>query len=405
MGPELPLSDVKILDLMWVMAGPMATRVLADYGATIVRVESSKRIDTVRTIGPYHDGDPGVENSGLYETINVGKLGIALDLSQEAGREVVRDLVAWADVVTESFSPKAMRNWGLDYDRLRQIKPDLIMLSTCLMGQDGPLAQFAGFGNLAAAISGFYNLTGWADRAPAGPFLAYTDTVAPRFTVATLLAALEYRRRTGQGQYIDQSQSESSLHFLAPALLDYTANGRVQERVGNRDPHLAPHGVYPTRGEECWVAIAVAGEAQWQAFCEVLERPGLGRDERFATLSDRVSSADQLDEVVSAWTREQEAQAVETALQARGVAAYAVPSMYASYEDAQLAHRGHYVALDHPLHGKSYVESSRSHLSRTPARVERAAPTIGQDTRYVLETILGYSPNRIETLTSQGVLE
>ncbi len=404
MAPDLPLSDVKILDLMWVMAGPMTTRVLADYGATIVRVESTQRIDTIRTIGPYHDGDPGIENSGLYESINVGKLGMALDLSKEAGREVVRDLVSWADVVAEAFSPKAMRNWGLDYESLRQLKPDIIMLSTCLMGQDGPLAQFAGFGNLAAAISGFYNLTGWADRAPAGPFLAYTDTVAPRFTAATILAALEYRRRTGEGQYIDQSQAESALHFLAPALLDYTANGRVQERTGNRDRHMAPHGVYPVQGEDCWVAIAVTDEKQWGALCEVLGQHELVLDKRFTTLDKRLDNSDELDDIVSAWTRTHAAQDVETALQARGVAAYAVPTMYEAYEDTQLAHRSHYLELDHPLHGTSFVEGSRSHLSRTPARVERAAPTIGQDTRYVLETILGYSAERINTLESQGIL-
>ncbi len=405
MAHDLPLSDVKILDLMWVMAGPMATRVLADYGATIVRVESTTRIDTVRTIGPYHDGVPGVENSGLYETINVGKLDTALDLSQEAGREVVRDLVRWADVVTEAFSPKAMRNWGLDYESLRQIKPDIIMLTTCLMGQDGPLAQFAGFGNLAVSISGFYNLTGWADRPPAGPFLAYTDTVSPRFTAASLLAALDHRRRTGEGQYIDQSQSEASLHFLAPALLDYTVNGRVQGRMGNRDPHMAPHGVYPVLGEDRWVAIAVADDTQWPAFCEVLQQPELAQDTRFTTAQARLAHQDDLDAIVSAWTRERDGRTVEEVLQARGISACAVPTMYDVYEDPQLAHRSHFVELDHPIHGKTTVEGSRSRLSRTPARVDRAAPTLGQDTQYVLETILGYSAERIDDLVSQEILQ
>ena len=287
MPHDLALADIKILDLMWVMAGPAATRVLAEYGATVVRVESTQRLDAVRTITPFHHGEPGPENSGLYENLNVGKLGLTLDLTQAAGRAVILDLVRWADVVTEAFSPKAMPAWGLDYDSLRQVKPDIIMLSTCLMGQNGPLAHFAGFGNLAAAISGFYNLTGWPDRAPAGPFLAYTDAVAPRFTAAAILAALEYRRRTGQGQYIDQSQSETALHFLAPALLDYTVNHRVQERSGNRDPHMAPHGVYRAAGEDRWVAIAIATETQWQAFCYVLHRPELVHDERFATVQAR----------------------------------------------------------------------------------------------------------------------
>ncbi|HXW83885.1 MAG TPA: CoA transferase, partial [Candidatus Binataceae bacterium] len=214
MAPRLPLEDVRILDFMWVMAGPAATRMLADYGATIVRVESPTRIDTARTLGPAINNTPGPDSSGLFSNCNAGKLGITLDLSNPRSRGVVFDLVRWADVVTESFSPKAMRAWGFDYASLSKVNPDVIMLSTCLMGQTGPLARFAGFGNLAAAISGFHNLTGWPDRPPAGPFGAYTDYVSPRFTAIAILAALEYRRRTGKGQYIDQSQGEASLHFL-----------------------------------------------------------------------------------------------------------------------------------------------------------------------------------------------
>src|SRR5262249_21843115 len=170
------------------------------------------------------------------------------------GRAVVLDLVRWADVVTESFAPGVMRRWGLDYARLGPATPDVIMLSTCLMGQTGPWASFAGYGNLAAAISGFSNLGGWPDRPPAGPFSAYTDYVSPRFIATAILAALEYRRRTGAGQFIDVSQAEASLHFLAAALLDHAANGRRPRRMGNRDPEMVPHGVYPAAGAEPWRA-------------------------------------------------------------------------------------------------------------------------------------------------------
>jgi crotonobetainyl-CoA:carnitine CoA-transferase CaiB-like acyl-CoA transferase len=405
MANNLPLADVKILDLMWAMAGPAAARVLADYGATVVRIESTHHLDTVRTITPFHNGQPGPENSGFFQNMNAGKLGMTLDITNAAGRAVFLDLVRWADVVAESFSPKAMRAWGLDYASLRQVKPDMIMLSTSLMGQSGPLAMFAGFGNLAAAISGFYNLAGWPDRPPAGPFGAYTDTVAPRFAAAAILAALEYRRRTGQGQYIDQSQAESSLHFLGPALLDYTVNRRVQGLVGNRDPHMAPHGVYLAAGEDCWVAIAVGTDAQWQALCSVMQRPELAHDERFATASARLAHQDALDVLIEAWTRDRTVHEMETALQARGVPASAVQSMYDVYRDPQLTHRGHFVELQHPLHGTTTVEGSRGKLLRTPARVERAAPTLGRDNRYVLEAILGYSPERIAELEAQGVLQ
>ena len=313
-------------------------------------------------------------------------------------------MVRWADVVTESFSPNVMRAWGLDYAALRQVKPDIIMVSTCLLGQSGPFAQFAGFGNLAAAISGFFSLTGWSDRPPAGPFGAYTDYVAPRFTAVAILAALEYRRRTGQGQYIDQSQAESALHFLTPALLDYTVHGRSQERVGNADAHLAPHGVYPAAGQDRWLAIAVRTEAQWQALCEVMRRPELGHDSRCATLAARLTHREALDTIVAAWTQAHSAQEAEAMLQARGVPASTVQNSQELYGDPQLTHRGHFVELPDPLHGTTTVEGSRFRLSRTPARVERAGPTLGRDNQYVLETILGYSPERIAALTDAGIL-
>ena len=405
MANDLPLADVKVLDLMWVMAGPTATRVLADYGATVVRVESARRIDTARTMASFYGGRPGPENSSFFQNLNAGKLGITLDLTQEAGRAVALDLVRWADVVTESFSPKAMRAWGLDYESLCRVKPEIIMLSTCLMGQSGPLSMFAGFGSLATALSGFYELTGWPDRPPAGPFGAYTDTMAPRFTAAAILAALDHRRRTGQGQHIDQSQAESALHFLGPALLDYTVNERVQERAGNRDLAMAPHGVYPASGEDRWVAIAVGSDEQWQALCDAMERPELLRDERFATAAARLAHQDELDAIVAEWTQGREAEVAEATLQAQAVPASVVQNSSEIYADPQLAHRGHFVEVEHPMHGTITIEGSRFRLSRTPARFERSAPMLGQDNQYVLETILGYSTERIGELVAEGVLE
>ncbi len=400
-----PLADVKILDLMWVMAGPAATRVLADYGATIVRVESSHRIDTARTLAPLHNAEAGPENSGMFINLNAGKLGATLNPTKEEGRAVILDLVRWADVVTESFSPKAMRAWNLDYESLRAVKPDIIMLSSCLMGQSGPLSEFAGYGNLSAAISGFYEISGWPDRPPAGPYGAYTDAVSPRFSVAAILAALEYRRRTGRGQYIDQSQAEASLHFLGPALLDYTVNGRVQQRVGNRDSRLAPHGVYPAAGDDRWVAISVAADEQWRALCSVMGREELAGDSRFATPGARLAREDELDEMLAEWTKPQDAEEVEATLQSRGVPASVVQNSKELYADPQLLQRGHFVEVPHEIHGTTTVEGSRFKLSRTPARIERSGPTFGRDNQHVLETILGYSPERIAELAAAGVLE
>ena len=405
MTTTLPLADVKILDLMWVMAGPAGTRMLADHGATIVRVDSQRRIDTARTLQPFFKRKPGPDNSALFQNLNAGKYGVSIDLTKEAGREVVRDLVRWADVVTESFSPRAMKGWGLDYASLRKVKPDIIMISSCLMGQTGPWARFAGFGNLAAAISGFFNLVGWPDRPPAGPFSAYTDYVSPRFTAIAILAALEHRRRTGQGQYIDQSQAEASLHFLTPALLDYTANGRIQGGVGNHDLNMAPHGIYPALGEDRWVALAVQTDQQWRTLCSVMNTEHLADDNRFATSEARLQHQDELEDIVSAWTRTQDRFVMEDMLQARGVSAGAVRSLHEQATDPQLLHREHFIPLEHNTLGTVTVEGPRFHLSRTPAEVNSAAPTWGRDNQYVLEKILGYSEERITELIVAEALE
>ena len=403
-GGDLPLSDVKVLDFTWVVAAPAASRVMADYGATVVRVETAKRIDTARTFGPFF-GDPGAENSILWQTLNAGKLGVTLDLSSEGGRAVALDLVRWADVVMESFSPRVLPSLRLEYETLKQVKPDIIMLSTCIMGQTGPLAKFAGFGSLAAALAGFYNVTGWADRPPAGPYNAYTDTVVPRYALVSILAALDHRRRTGEGQHIDQSHLETTLHFLGPALLDYGVNGRVQERAGNLDREMAPHGVYPAAGDDRWVAIAVRSDEEWRALCGAIARPELAEDPRFATVSARLERRDELDDVVAAWTSAREPQETESTLQALGIAASTVQTSYDLLADEQLRHRGHTAAVEHATLGGISVEGSRVKLSRTPARTERSGPTLGGDNQYVLETLLGYDAARIAELVAAGVLE
>jgi len=403
MAHQLPLADVKVLDFTWVMAGPATTRMLADFGATIVRIEAPARIDTARTLQPFLDDTPGTDTSGLFGNCNAGKFGIVLDLNNPRTREIVLDLVRWADVVTESFSPGTMRAFGLDYESLHMVKPDIIMLSTCLMGQSGPLAKLAGFGNMAAAICGFYDLTGWPDRPPAGPFGAYTDYIVPRFTAAALLAALDSRRRTGQGQYIDQSQAETALHVLGPALLDYTVNGRSPSRAGNADARFAPHGVYPAAGEDRWVAIVCRSDQYWTNLCTAMGRGELAGDARFATAAQRRQGRNELDAIIAVWTLTLDAQHAQELLQARGVPVHQVQNSAEMLADPQVRHRGHFVKLAHPTLGAFTVEAPRARLSRTPGEVRRAAPTVGQDNAYVLQTILRYDEERVTELALAGV--
>jgi len=400
-GPtERPLAGLKILDFMWAMAGPGATRVLADHGATVVKVESESKPDVLRGVNPFIGEEGGQENALQFHSLNAGKLDLTLDLGVPEAREVVLDLVRWADVVTESFSPKAMANWGLGYEDLRRVDPGIIMFSSCLMGQTGPMRLYAGFGTMAAAIAGFYPVTGWPDRIPAGPFTAYTDYVSPRLSVAAILAAVEHRHRTGEGQHIDFSQLEGALHFLAPQLLDEEVNGRTAGRYGNADPIMVPHAVYPTAGDDRWVAIACETDEQWAALATEIGAPalaGLAVDERRAREAE-------LDGLVAAWTTGRDRADVEGKLQDLGVPAHRVADGADLVADPQLAHREHYRQVPHPNHGTTWVEGGNYTLSRTPARVDWGGPTFGQHNSEVLEQILGYDIDRIAELIIAGAV-
>ncbi len=379
-----PLAGLKVLDFMWVMAGPAASRVLADLGATVVRIESSSRIETARTIAPFKDGTPDLETSILFCNLNAGKLDVSIDLTNPRSAEIVHDLVRWADVVTESFSPRAMRQLGFDYAHLREINPEIVMGSSCLFGQDGPLAEFAGFGTMAAAMSGFFGLTGWPDRAPSGPYAAYTDYISPRFFLAALLAAVDHQRRTGEGQYIDFSQAEAAMHTLAPAILEYTVNGRVPERRGNRHPHDHPSGVFPSAGDDRWVAVA----------CRT--------DEQRRALSSIVGSLD--DGAIAAWTAERSAERAAEELQAAGVAAHSAQRSAEAQLDPQLVHAGHFLTLPHPALEEVVLEGPRVRYSRTPACTPSPGPTLGQHSEQVLKEILGYDDERFIDYVVAGVI-
>jgi len=396
----LPLAGLKVLDFTWSIAGPHHTRVLADAGATVVKVESARRPDAARGFLPVHDNAPGAEQSALFDDMNAGKLSLGIDLSVPESMDVIHDLVRWADVVTESYTPKAMRAWGLDYENLRRINPSIVMLSTCLAGQDGPLASFAGFGNLGAALAGFYGLAGWPDRPPAGPFGAYTDYTSTHFILGTLLAALDHRRRTGEGAFIDLAQSEAATWFLAPALLEWTVNGVVAERAGNRDRDLAPHGVYPAAGTDRWVAIACRDDRDWSALAELLGRTDLAA----LPIAERHRRHDELDELIAAWTSTRSDAEAEAALQARGVPAHLVASSVECLADPQLAYRGHFVDLDHPSR-RCLVERTRFALGRTPTVVERRPPFLGEHNAEILGGLLGYDDDQVADLVIAGALE
>jgi crotonobetainyl-CoA:carnitine CoA-transferase CaiB-like acyl-CoA transferase len=397
----LPLEGVKVLDFMWAMAGPAASRVLADYGAEIVRVESSNKLDAVRSISPFPADVADPDKSGIYHNMNAGKRGLTLDMAKPGAVDVIWDLIDWADVVLESFSPKAMTAWDLDYQQIQKRRPDIIMASSCLMGQTGPLAMLAGFGTMAAAISGFFYPVGWTDRAPTGPYSAYTDYTSPRWLVASVMGALEHKRRTGQGQYIDLSQAEAALHLMAPALLEYSINGNIWERAGNRDIVFAPQGGYPTSGNDNWIAISCKDDDQWQSLAQEMNRGDLAD----LTADERHAQHDELDSVISAWTVEQEGIELMERLQTLGVAAHIVQNSPELVADEQMTHRGCFVEVAHASHEPFFVDGTRFHMSRTPAQVTHAGPIFGEHTFEILMECAGYDPDQIAELAVAELLE
>src|SRR5579859_99841 len=404
MTDDLPLAGLKVLDFTWVMAGPAATRYLADYGATVVKVESATKIETGRTLGPAWQGNPDPETSAFMADNNAGKLGVTLNIRTESGQALARKLVQWADVVCEAFTPKVMRSCGLDYAALQRISPGLIMLSTSLNGLTGPYAQVAGYGTLGAALAGFAPFVEWPDRAPAGPFSAYTDYVAPKFAVAALLAALEHRRLTGEGQHLDMAQSEASIHFLGEAVLEFTANGRVWPPAGNSDRLLCPNGGYPAAGDDRWVALSVGSEQQWQALAR-LAGPALAGDARFATAEARRRNEAALDTAIAAWTAPQPPRELEAALQAAGVPASEVVTIAGAFEEPQLQARQHFITVAHPVLGECFIENSRTKMLGTPAQITRANATLGEHTDYVLRELLGLGDDEIIEAVASGAVE
>ncbi len=403
-GRTLPFDGLKVADFSWIGVGPITAKYLADHGADVVRVETAAPPDRLRVAGPFKDGQPGLNRSQFFASFNSSKRSLALCLKHPAAVEIAKRLIAWADVCIESFTPSTMKNLGLGYDSVRDINPSVIMVSSCLMGQDGPAAPLAGYGYHAAAMAGFYEVTGWPDRPPGGPYVAYTDTIAPRFLAATLMAALDHRRRTGEGQYIEQSQMESALYFLAPELLDYQVNGTVPTRMGNRSSTAAPHGAYPCRGQDQWCAIAIEADAQWQALRVVMGDPEWACDGSLDTAAGRLAREEELDARLAEWTAAQDAYELMAGLQARGVAAGVVQRSSDLLRDPQFAHRGFYRRLEHCEMGEIPYEGHQFRIRGYDSGPRFAAPGFGEHSAEVLREVLGMGDEELAEAFASGAI-
>ncbi|MDO8491861.1 MAG: CoA transferase [Dehalococcoidia bacterium] len=401
MEQKQALKGVKVANFAWVGVGPLHVRYLALHGATVVRVESHARPDTLRLMMPYRGG-PGINNSPWFAEINPNAYGISINMGKPSGLEIAWRLIEWADIMIESFIPGTMKKWSLDYENVRKKKPDIIYVSTCQMGQTGPYAKFAGFGYQAGGISGFTYISGMPDTTPGPTQIAYTDVIAPRFGAAALLAALDYRRRTGKGQYLEQGQFETSCHFLAPHIMDYLISKRVLERNGNRNPSAAPHGVYPCRGSDRWCALAVFNDEEWRSLACVMGRSELADAPSFATVLARKKNEDELDALIAGWTLDRTAEQLEAMLQAAGIASAVVADTEDLVSDPQLRSQGYFKKLKHSVVGEHLYRTMGFTMSRTPPELERPGPALGEHNEYVFKELLHMTDDEIADALAEG---
>ena len=399
---EDALADVKVVEFGAYAAGPCISKHLANFGARVIHVESRQRPDGFRLqYPPFKDGKVGLNRSGCFAFFNDSKRGVTLDLKNTEGLRLAHRLVEWSDIVIENMRAGVMARLGLDYESLRVRQSDLIMLSTSNMGQTGPHAPHPGFGSQLSSLSGFTHLIGEPDGPPYFLYGPYIDFVAVAFGGITVLAALDHRRRTGEGAYIDLSQFETGVQFIASAAIDYAANGVVANRDGNRDAAAVPHGCYPCTHDE-WCVISCWDDQEWERLCHAAEQTRWLSDNRFANAVSRKEHESELNQLIADWTREQGAEHLMWRLQCRGVHAAKVNTVRDLFTDPQIAFRNIWQEQQHPELGNHAYRMVSYELSETPGSVRRAAPCLGADNEEVFVDWLGLSRREYEMLSEQG---
>ena len=397
-------AGLKVADFAWVGVGPLISKSLADHGATVVHIETATRPDVLRLAPPFKDNIPGLDHAQFMANFNSSKLGLALQMNTPEGLAFAKELVEWADVVVESFTPGTLARWGLDYATLSAKRPEIIMLSTCLRGQWGPECSYAGFGLQGACLSGLHRITGWPDRTPAGTWGAYTDFINPRFGSGVLAAAIRYRDLTGRGQHIDLAQTEAAMHFSAPLLLDYFENGKIALAPGHDSLYDSPHGVFAVQGVERYVAIVAQNAKQWRALRATIELDQWSGDE-YDALEARIAAKREIEAEIAAWCAVRSHDEVVDQLTAAGVPAALVQRPSDLYVDPQLEHRGFFVTLDHGVMGPTPYDGLVTRFSSQSGRLRKAAPALGEDTHYVLSDILNANDEAIIAAVAAGALQ
>ena len=404
-APPLALSGLRVADFSWVFAGPICTRNLAAMGAEVIRVESRRRVDAHRLSG-FRDaeGRPRINASPYFYMVNYNKRSVALDISQPRGLELAKDLIQISDVVIENYALGVMERLGLGYEVVRELRPDAIMVSSSGLGRSGPERGYVAYGMTLHAYSGLTSLTGYPGGLPRGIGTTWSDPLTGLAATFAVLAAIWHRRQTGEGQYIDLSMAEATVAMLAEPLFDYSLNGRLWEVVGNEDRLAAPHGCYPCRGDDRWIAIAVTTDDQWAGLCTALDRPELIDDPRYADGYGRLARRAELDALVSGWTSQLAPQEAERRLIEAGVPARQVLDPPGLLADEHLRERDFFVELDHDEGGKGPVLALPWRLNPGPNPTYTPAPSLGADNDYVYRDLFGLGRADIQTLIDDKVI-
>jgi benzylsuccinate CoA-transferase BbsF subunit len=407
LGPRpLPLAGIRVIDLTWQIAGPAATQVLADFGAEVLKIESTVHPDGLRVMAlPRPPWTESLNQSGIFTLMNTSKRSVTINMGVPAGPRLLRRLIALADVLVDNYGVDPFPKWGLTPEELAALRPDLIIARSSVMGRSGPRANYVGFGYTIGPAAGLNALSGFPDDPPVASCTAHPDySCNPYHLLIAILAALHHRDRTGEGQLIDLSQHESTVVMNGAFILDHSINGNVPRPSANRHPVFAPHGIYPSRGHDCWVALACETDDDWQRLAHLLERPDLASDPALTTAAGRRLAADRIDAAIAAWTRRYDPHEAMELLQAAGIPAGAVQTAADLWRDPHLAARGKLIRLSHPELGQVTVNGPSFRLSATPPAVRRP-PLLGEDTEAVMRELLGMDEEELVNAYLDEVLQ
>jgi len=400
---KLPLEGIRVCDFTWLVAGPCATQMLGVMGAEVIKIESNVHTDLNRRGGPYLDGVVGIERTANFQRANMSKKSCTLDLTKPAAAEIAKDIVRTTDMVVSNFRNGVMERFGLGYDVLRQLKPDLILVSSTGMGITGPDKDFVCYNEEAYAYGGLGYLTGYQGKPPNMIIGDYADYMTATIETFAILSALHYRSKTGKGQTIELSMAEVVANHVPEAIMDYSMNRRVHQRIGNRMEGMAPHNCFPCKGEDNWVAIAVTNDQEWEALCHAMGNPKWTQNGKFDGTPSRIKNQDELERLIGEWTSNYTPHEAVSILQEAGVPAGPSLNIEKLVNSPHLNERGYFVTPEHPEVGKMVLEGMpwKSSISQP---VFGPAPLLGQDNYYVFHDLLGMSDEEFARLVDQGII-